>query len=107
MPSGTSNEQRPASHACRMAPANRASSISSARAPNTMSPASSGSRLGETAGQVVSCDRLVHRVGLHVLVEELRGGLTKAKPAQATCIAAVGTRRGHLEHGEVADDGTP
>jgi hypothetical protein len=59
----------------------------------------------QAAREVDGGDRLVHRVGLHVLVEERRRrGFGEAEPAQAGGVAAVGDRRGHLEQRQVADD---
>ena len=49
-------------------------------------------------------DVLVHRVGLHVFVEEVGRALAEPESPQRDAVAAVRQRGGHLECGEVPDD---
>ena len=84
--------------------AKRPSSSASAAAPQRMSRGERRVLRRQAAGEVDRRDVLVHGVGDHVLVVELRRGAVEAEPAQAVAVAPVRHRRGHLEQRQVADD---
>lgn len=58
----------------------------------------------EAAGEVPRGNRLVHRVGLHVLVVESAHLRTEPEPSHRVAVAPVRDRRAHLEHREVPDE---